>query len=510
MNKGADRTNDWMPGFLAILALATGSGLQLALIIRNNFPLTDGGMLYVMINNLISNGYRLPAYTTYNFLEIPFAYPPLPLYWTALLHGWLGISLFELFRWLPWLFCSLAIPAFGLFGLALLQSRRRAALAMLVFALLLPAFNRNLMGGGLTRAPGLFFSLLALSWIFRMFYEHNRRYLPLAIVFSGLTVLSHSVYAWFVIYTSAVNFLFSQPRRRDVFNALWVIVGVLLMASPWLLSVVLQHGMTPLWAASQTRSTLPLMVTLSQLLFFTGLGHEYFLNLLGVMVVIGLVLAFIEQKFIYALWLLVIFVLERSAPTHLAIIPFAMLAGMAIDKLIFDNPLIANRRGRLILLASFNYLFFITLVAVFFTLDAPVLSVSERQTMDWVDKHTLPDSRFVVLGRNDWWEDPLSEWFPALAERQAINTVQGSEWIAGGEFFRRIGNYDSLRQCLTKFQTNCLVEWSQNTGLVFDYVVISLEDKQALSANPLVQALHASNLYQVVFEQDGSVVWKFR
>ena len=45
-------------------------------VLRADFPLHDGGLLYTMAGDLRSNGFALPAFTTYNGGQLPFAYPP--------------------------------------------------------------------------------------------------------------------------------------------------------------------------------------------------------------------------------------------------------------------------------------------------------------------------------------------------------------------------------------------------------------------------------------------------
>jgi hypothetical protein len=114
----------------------------------------------------------------------------------------------------------------------------------------------------------------------------------------------------------------------------------------------------------------------------------------------------------------------------------------------------------------------------------------------------------VVLSGKNWWEDPLSEWFPALAERVAVNTVQGSEWFSGEIFYEHIQNYDRLRQCLADARVVCLDEWAQSAGKTFEYVFISLEDEKAVVASSLVKELRASGEYAIVFERDGVIVWQ--
>ncbi len=52
--------------------------------VGTDFPLNDGGLFATMIQDLVNNRLLLPASTTYNGLDIPFAYPPLAFYVAAL------------------------------------------------------------------------------------------------------------------------------------------------------------------------------------------------------------------------------------------------------------------------------------------------------------------------------------------------------------------------------------------------------------------------------------------
>ncbi len=57
--------------------------------------------------------------------------------------------------------------------------------------------------------------------------------------------------------------------------------------------------------------------------------------------------------------------------------------------------------------------------------------VSEDQVaaMTWVRDETEPGTRFIVAAIVIWGADEISEWFPAVAQRQSVATVQGSEWL---------------------------------------------------------------------------------
>ena len=101
------------------LAIFLGGILRIFPGVMAGFPINDGGMFYVMINDLRLNHYLLPDFTTYNISSIPFAYPPIGFYLAAALQG-VGISELESLRWLPVLFNSISIFAIYLAGCVLL------------------------------------------------------------------------------------------------------------------------------------------------------------------------------------------------------------------------------------------------------------------------------------------------------------------------------------------------------------------------------------------------------
>jgi hypothetical protein len=62
-----------------------------------------------MVEDLIASGFRLPIYTEYNQLNIPFAYPPLPFYLAGFVSRYLRVPLIEVIRWLPTLISLLLV-----------------------------------------------------------------------------------------------------------------------------------------------------------------------------------------------------------------------------------------------------------------------------------------------------------------------------------------------------------------------------------------------------------------
>src|SRR5688572_1119349 len=69
---------------ILLAAIIFGFVVRLILVFAGDgFPLNDGGLFYVMVEDLKANDYRLPQYTSYNGGQIPYAYPPAIFYLTG-------------------------------------------------------------------------------------------------------------------------------------------------------------------------------------------------------------------------------------------------------------------------------------------------------------------------------------------------------------------------------------------------------------------------------------------
>jgi hypothetical protein len=502
-----------LPRFLAFFAMLIGAILMLSLVLREDFPRNDGGMFYVMVKDLIANNYRLPENTSYNNAHIPYVYPPLSFYLAALLSDIFSFSLIEIERWLPFFFSLSSILALGLLARAILKSNIQAALSMLAFALLPPTFDRLIMGGGLARAPGLFFCLVSLYWINRLFQTKSGKFIIPAIVFSAFVVLTHPVYAWFSFFSAALLLAFSKPGRRDILHSILVLIGVILLSAPWWIDILVLHGSSNIIGAYSSRPTLSLALSVVQLFSFE-FTSERLLDILGVMAVIGLVRKTIDRDFFFLSWLVIIFLLERTSPLPLVAIPLSMLVGVGVDNLIFHNALKTSTYVRRVLFITFCFFVSYSILASYMQLTSNYLNKETRDAMRWISANIPAQSRFIVITNNNWWDDPNSEWFPALAERISVNTVQGSEWTPNQGFSKRIAAYNLLRQCSLSDNVNCLDEWQQTSGEEFSHILIPKQNRNSQEAEfqsdiyRLREGLVKSSDYTVVYDRYGVTILK--
>ena len=244
-----ERLKSWV---VLILALQFGTFARLSYVFSADFPLNDGGLFYTMTQDLVRSGYALPQYTNYNGLRIPFAYPPLPFYVAAILTGLGKMPLLQVLRFVPALWSILTIPAFYWLSRTVLKSRFQAGVAVLAFALIPRSFLWLIMGGGLTRAPGILFAILMLREAYLLYARHDRQRVWTTALFGGLTVLSHPAGAWFAAFSAALLFLLYGRDREGVVHSLLVALGVLGVSAPWWGTILTRYGASPLFAASET------------------------------------------------------------------------------------------------------------------------------------------------------------------------------------------------------------------------------------------------------------------
>ncbi len=231
---------------ILILAVLLGAFMRVNPTLLSGFPINDGGMFAVMLDELKANHYLLPAFTTYNHLNIPFVYPPLGFYLGDLASDLFGWTAVDTLRWMPALFSTLSILAFYLLALRLLKKKYHAAVSTLFFALMPRAYWWYIMGGGLTRALGQFFMLLALASLVRLYEENRSTDIFWAGFFGGLAVMSHPEAAVYTLAFALFFWIMLSRNRTGFINSVYVALIVLVVSMPWWATAIHYHGLEPL------------------------------------------------------------------------------------------------------------------------------------------------------------------------------------------------------------------------------------------------------------------------
>ncbi len=515
------RRTEWAD-LLLILAIILGVFMRFNPTILAGFAINDGGMFAVMVDDLKASRYLLPAFTTYNHLNIPFAYPPLGFYLGRLAADLFGLSALEVVRWVPAFFASLSIPAFYLLALRLLRNKYYASVSTLFFALMPRALSWFVMGGGLTRSPGQFFMLLTLVMVIRLYEENRRSDIFLAGIFGGLAVMSHPEAAVHTIVSAVFLWIMLSRNRIGFINSVFVGLIVFVVTSPWWGTVIHYHGIDPLLKGAATGQK---ALAVFHLLFFV-FTEEPYATVIAVLGLIGIAHRLLRRDYLLPLWMVIPFFVEgRSAPGPAAI-PLAMLAAVGLVDVVLaalqksaggDSPTVPEH----VTSVERNVFIYLLLYLIFsayqfgFQLSSATLYPPDRDAMEWAKENTPADSRFLVLtGTTSVSCDSVMEWFPALTGRQSIYTVQGTEWTEGANFNTYVKSTYAVQECLANGDASCLdaaIDRSQ-----YDYIYLSkvlrVNNCQALDMQRtfsfFLEHMRIDTGFQAVYETDGVIIYR--
>jgi hypothetical protein len=510
---------EWVD-LILILAIFLGAFMRFNPTLLAGFPINDGGMFAVMVSDLKASHYLLPAFTTYNHLNIPYVYPPLGFYLGRIAADLFGLTAVQVLGWLPAFFASLSIPAFYLLALRLLKNKYYAAVSTLFFALMPRALSWFVMGGGLTRSPGQFFMLLTLATVIRLYEENRRVDVFLAGLFGGLAVLSHPEAAVHTFVSAIFLWLMFSRKRLALIHSIAVGVIVLFVTAPWWVTVISYHGIGPLLNGAQTGQK---ALAVFHLLFFV-FTEEIYATVIAVLGLIGIARCLARRDYLLPLWMAIPFFVEGRSAAGPAAIPLAMLAAIGLVDVVFaalqrlvgtetDQPEQVSSIERNVFIYLLLYLLFST-YQFGSRLSNATLYPPDQEAMTWLKENTPEDARFLVLtGTTSVSCDSVLEWFPALTGRQSIYTVQGTEWTEGQNFNAYVISTYPVQQCLASSDISCLdttIDRSQ-----YDYVYISkllrVNNCAPLDVQrtfPLfVESMHSALDFDVIYEAEDVVVF---
>ena len=154
-------------------------------------------------------------------------------------------------------------------------------------------------------------------------------------------------------------------------------------------------------------------------------------------------------------------------------------------------PIITQGSFACILLYLFLISFAVPSRLVSISLDA-----SDLETMQWIRKNTPPESRFLLMtntGNISPMTDSYQEWFPAIAQRRSVNTLQGTEWILGSNFFPYSRQLIALQTCP---EVDCLNDWLEQNNMQVDFILFRTERANQRLKSSLQLDDHYRTLYR--------------
>jgi hypothetical protein len=145
------------------------------------------------------------------------------------------------------------------------------------------------------------------------------------------------------------------------------------------------------------------------------------------------------------------------------------------------------------------------------------LPAADREAMAWVRENIAEGSRFIVLtGNLSPMQDAVTEWFPALAGRTNLTTLQGTEWTTGSGFWTLLQGITRVQACWPQ-DAACLDEYTARLGGDYDFVFLEKhspeypcpeERELCISSQDLINSLGAAG--QPVYENGEVIVLALR
>lgn len=378
----------------------------------------------------------------------------------------------------------------------------------------------------------LFFCLIAA-------YQANRipqlkrdvRPLLYCSLFLSMAALSHLEWGITTFVTISLLVLSRQPSKRGVGLVIALAAIALIVTSPWWLTVLIRHGFDPFLAASKTGEwdSSRLEGPLSLLgIFNDNLGNVP----LGVLALIGWLLSLARRDWVIPVWLIAIHVTTPRHGATAATMPIAILAAVGLAQfvrpiltrgVVFTKNRINAARGfgsRLardyplsqrplprsgVVLGVIAVLSILIATKFIYTNSSRLIGLSpdERSAMAWIKENTPSEAKFIVLANSlSWQDDRIAEWFPVLADRHSLTTVQGLEWVTGDDFRTRIVSVKELKHHQA-VAINELVGYVESHYDSFQYVAVFIP-----YTNPNYGGFIESRQYRVAYNNGAALVLK--
>jgi len=479
------------------------------------YPSFGAGLYMLIAERIAENGYALPETIPYYTDEgVPFAYPPLMFYATAAIRAATGAGPFAISRVLPGVVTVAYLVPLYLLARDLLRSRPQAAVTTLIVAVSPPVLRWHISAGGIVRAPAFLFALSGLYAGLRLYRDRDGRWVVPSLVLFTLTVLTHPVYTVFFALSYFLLYLRFDRTAWGLRRGLVVGVGALVLAAPWWTQVMSYHGVDVFTGAAGTHGGIGGgLPTLSDFLTVDISLVEIFWQALPV---VGILYLLREGRYFLPAWFAAV-TLALGKPR------FSLLVGAFVASVLLiqgvggwlagsSRPAVGTRSVvtvALVLLAAVG----LASGAMYASGEVNAHSGSpslpqfvdrtDEEAMAWVERSTAPDATFVVQG-------DAAEWFPQQTRRTMLVGPWGVEWKGQEPYTRQLELFRSVSSCNS---AQCMTATLSNAGVNPDYVYLpkgrfTVRGMEFRRTSQLAMSMHLSPRYEIVFENDGVIVFE--
>lgn len=524
-------------GFL-LLALCLSAFVQVAYLRSHEFPALLGGLFLEMAATVADSGTLPTTIQGFTTEGIPFAYPPSGFYLMAffLKLGVDGVSLLRVGA--PLVLLGIVAVIYHL--TVVLTDRPATGCIAGIITGTHVSLNVYLLGAsGFVRGLGFLCMLVAMLGAYQYYAANGgRRALAMATLGWGLVMLTHPVHAAAAGTSVAAAWLVWDRSTRGLATGAAVAAGGLLIASPWWLTVVSNHGVDIFFAGAGSQGSFNSSLSDLGALVDWFWGTSYVLDWPAALSLVGAASLVARGKWHQPVWLAAPVVL--LVPPHgrlgiLFIAPLGAIGFMLVLSLVTDLdtvlPDIPTRRLPRPNLTSridlpdlsarqvVAILFFVLLVGPFVAQNMAVASgtspysplpvyvdAEDRDAMNWIESETAADAQVAVIGGS-------SEWFPYLANRTSVIVKYGNEWTGQETFHRHESAQYELHDCWNATCMNTtLVDYGFASAVDYVYVPYGgfMSGRTGRTISPaLHESLLASDQFTEVYRNRGVGVYDY-
>lgn len=459
-------------------------------------PAGTSGLYLHMADMIGKSGFGLPATISGYGQTIPMAYPPLALYIVAILlkSGFNGLFIS---LWFPPLVTTAAtFPAY-LLGEEI--ENKRVGLLFSGFLFFTPTFIQlKFLANGLTHSLATLLTLTGLYFAARMYRTQSKRDTLIAGVLFGFVVMSHPRWTLICIAGYLALFFRDLSVRSLAYGAATAVIG-LLVATPWLVTVIARHGVEPFLLASGTRGGL--------------FNPRYFLTIvptepnglapfnIWTLTTIGGLYALVTKRWHLAAWPFLAAGLSGtfSGPY----IALALLAAVLLDEVLL--PAISDAESGLdwqvanVLLIGLLLLPGLIWSPLWMTNTLPGNQHPVETTLDQTDRDAMTyiESNFPRNVTIAVAQGPI-DWFPYLSNRSTVISPFGAEWLGQSYQEQQVQVAGRLRECTTP---QCVDSVLRSANVSAQYVYAS---RSKISTSEI----KSSKKWTITYKNDKVVIFK--
>jgi hypothetical protein len=470
-------------------------------------PLNGGGLYYQFSINILEQGMSYPwTIDYYTANGLPFAYPPLMFFLSAILSKYTPLSLYQLHIISPPIISALAIfPTYFLFSQ--IESEKVSIIAAAITAVSPFIILPTVAGEGFIEATAILLVPLAGAIILICYNKENLLYAIIAGFISGVTILATPGGALGLailgLLISIRELISTNIDKIVIIKTACIAILTLAVSSIWWGTVIHRYGLSTLLNGLSSKTDL--LISLQQIAGFSIFSQESFV-FYG-FAFIGLLICYLTDRYFLLSWIILYRLMGEI--NYLVVIPGALISAIVLVEFIWPSIKTLFKNEEAVLSASkLNYISVVLIVVLLIHSGGHALSaVSSDYTGDQdarandmsvirSSQDLPPDAKIAVIDPvRSWW---LMDWAPAISKHTVVNTPYGSEWT---------GEIDKLQQLSTDL--NNIRDYQDLRGIMldeeypsFNYIYI---DRDRIG-EWIFQELSKSEKITVVYENEGAAI----